>query len=390
MNTQTQPHFGVALLLAMTMALAPLALDTYLSAFPAMADSYGVSVHDISLSISVYVVMLAIGQLVGGPLSDRYGRKVIMLSGLGLFTVTSFAITQTTSLTTLLILRALQAFGGGWSMVCVPAIVRDKLSGVAAAKFFGLIGLIMIVAPAIAPAIGSTLLHLSGWVSIFLFLGIYSATVAVLVTLGIFRGQAPAAAPAAPVSAWQRYLSVFATRAAMPYMALQMMSFSVMMLFITHSSFIYQQHFGAGPAAFSLLFGANVAMMLVMNLVSRALLKKMTPQAIVRAGLTMQGVGIVCLLLVVSFAPKLWLFLPAMMITVGALGAVGPNIQACYMEYFPQNSGTAAALIGASQFLFAGLVSGLSVMLPETLLAIVLSQAVCSAACLTLVWSRRT
>lgn len=387
MNTQSQPHFGTALLLAMSMALAPLALDTYLPAFPAMADSFGVNVHEISLSISIYVFMLAIGQLVGGPLSDRYGRSVIMLSGLGLFTITSFLITQTTSLTTLLILRALQAFGGGWAMVCVPAIVRDKLSGIEAAKFFSLIGLIMIIAPAIAPAIGSLLLHLSGWVSIFVFLGVYSLGLIALLKVGIFRSQ-PAAAAAQSISAWQRYRSVFATRAAMPFMFLQMLSFSVMMLFITHSSFIYQEHFGTGPATFSLLFGVNVMMMLVMNLTNRALLKRMTPNNILRAGLTMQGVGIVLLLLVVTLAPKLWLFVPAMMITIGALGAVGPNIQACFMEFFPQNSGTAAALIGATQFLFAGLVSGLSILLPETLLSIVLCQAACSLVCLILVWRR--
>lgn len=387
MNTQAQPHFGIALLLAMSMALAPLALDTYLPAFPAMAESFGVNVHEISLSISIYIFMLAIGQLVGGPLSDRYGRSVIMLSGLGLFTVTSFLIAQTTSFTALLALRALQAFGGGWVMVCVPAIVRDKLSGVEAAKFFSLIGLIMIVAPAIAPAIGSLLLHLSGWISIFLFLGIYGIVLAAALKLGIFRNRTTAA-PVVAVSAWQRYRSVFATRAAMPFMFLQMLSFSVMMLFVTHSSFIYQEHFGASPAAFSMLFGVNVVMMLIMNLTNRALLKKVTPQTILRAGLTMQGVGIVLLLLVVTLAPTLWLFVPAMMITIGALGAVGPNIQACFMEYFPQNSGTAAALIGATQFLFAGLVSGLSIVLPETLLSIVLCQAACSVVCLMLVWRR--
>jgi DHA1 family bicyclomycin/chloramphenicol resistance-like MFS transporter len=373
----------------MSMALAPLALDTYLPAFPAMADSFGVNVHEISLSISIYVFMLALGQLVGGPLSDRYGRGLIMLSGLSLFTITSLLISQTTSLTTLLILRALQAFGGGWAMVCVPAIVRDKLSGIEAAKFFSLIGLIMIIAPAIAPAIGSLLLHFSSWVSIFLFLGIYSIVLAILLKLVIFRGQAPTST-AVPISIWQRYRSVFSTRAAMPFMFLQMLAFSVMMLFITHSSFIYQEHFGVGPAVFSLLFGVNVVMMLVMNLTNRALLKRsVAPETILRAGLTMQGVGVVLLLLVVTLAPSLWLFVPAMVITVGALGAVGPNIQACFMEYFPQNSGTAAALIGATQFLFAGLVSALSILLPETLLSIVLCQAACSAMCLLLVWRKR-
>ena len=92
------------------------------------------------------------------------------------------------------------------------------------------------------------------------------------------------------------------------------------------------------------------------------------------------------LILVSALAPVIWLFLPAMMITVGAMGAVTPNTQACFMEYFSRNGGTASALLGATQFSVAGLISAASALLPETILAVVLAQAGCSLICLLLVW----
>lgn len=386
--SDSKPHLGFALLLAMTMALGPLALDTYLPAFPAMALSLGTQVHQIALSISIYVFTLAFGQLVAGPLADRFGRAAVMLSGLSLFGLASFCIWRFQHYEALIALRALQAFGAGWAMVCVPALVRDRLSGREAAKFFSLIGLIMVAAPALAPSLGSLLLEAFGWPSIFVFLGAYALLLVLLLKAVIFRGQSPR--PQGPhLSLWQRYGAVLATRPALRFMWLQALAFSVMMLFITHSSFIYQEHFGVSPGLFALLFGANIVLMLVMNLTNRRLLNHFEPQQILRWTLSLQALGIVLLILVMAFKPQLWLFLPAMMLTVGALGAITPNIQACYMDYFHEHGATAAALMGAVQFSIAGALSGLSSLLPESVSAIVLAQAVCSALCLVLIWTRK-
>ncbi|MBF7729275.1 multidrug effflux MFS transporter [Pseudomonas sp. N040] len=372
----------------MTMALAPLAIDTYLPAFPVIAGHLGVSVHQVSLSISVYVFMLALGQLVGGTLSDHHGRAPIMLSGLAIFAVASLLISQVSALPELLLLRALQAFGGGWAAVCVPALVRDRLSGREAARFFSLIGLLMVGAPALAPSIGSLLLGQFGWTSIFLFTGVYALVVLGLLKRLVFRHyQRPL--PAERVSTLARYRAVLATRPALRFMLTGALAFSVMMLFITHASFIYQEHFGVGPTRFALLFGANVMLMLVMNLLNRRLLHRHAPERILRWALTAQGGGIILLLAVLALRPELAFFVPAMVIAVGTLGAVSPNIQACYMEFFPQNGGTAAALMGATQFSLAGLISAASALLQESVTAIVLAMGGCSLLCLLLVWTHK-
>ena len=386
-HSQPHLHFGIALLLAMTTALGPLAVDTYLPAFPMIAESLSASIHQVSLSISVYIFMLALGQLVAGPLSDHFGRAAVMLGGLGIFGIASLLITRVTTVEQLLLLRGLQAFGGGWATVCVPAIVRDRLSGREAARFFSLIGLIMILAPALAPSLGSLILTHFGWTAIFLFLFIYTFGLAIALQRVVFRGSHSSPARNPSISVWARYAKVFATHPALRFMFLQAFSFAVMMLFITHASFIYQEHFGTGPTAFALLFGSNVVVMMLMNLSNRKLLRRISPERILRWSLTMQGVGVVLLILVIHFSPSLWLFLPAMMITVGAMGAITPNTQACFMEYFSEHGGTASALLGATQYSVAGLISAASTLLPETVLAVILAQGCCSALCLLLVWS---
>lgn len=384
-NPATSRHVFVVLM-AMTVALGPLALDTYLPAFPAMADFLQVDSHSISLTLSVYIFVLSLGQLVGGPLSDRLGRAPVMLGGLLLFALASFAIWQVGDLPSLIALRAVQAFGGGCAMVCVPALVRDVVHGLAAAKLFSMIGLVMFIAPAIAPSIGSLLLMVSGWDSIFLFLGVYALLLVALSKLSIFRGTLTRP-PASELSVLRRYALVLSTRPAMRFIALQAMSFSVMMLFITHSSFIYQEYFAVGPETFALLFAANVLMVVVMNLCNRLLLNYIRPQQILRMAVSIQAVGLVALLLIMWLTPSLWLFVPALMLAIGAMGATTPNNQACCMEYFSENSGTAAALMGAMQFSVAGVLSAVSALLPQQVMAIILAMAGCSAVCLVLVWA---
>ncbi len=383
---QSHPHLGIAVLLAMSMALSPLSIDAYLPAFPSIADGLGVSIHEVSLSISIYVFLLAAGQLIAGPLSDRFGRAAVMLTGLGIFALASALITRVDSNSELLLLRALQGFGGGWISVCVPAIVRDRLSGQEAARFFSLIGLIMILAPAIAPGIGSLMLAHFNWQAIFVMLFLYAIVLGILLKWVVFAEPQRLAASHPPVPVWSRYRAVITTHPALRYLLLQALCFAVMLLFISHSSFIYQKHFGATPMAFALLFAANIVFMLVANLTNRRLLKSVESKRILRWAVTVQAGGIVLLLLVTAFAPKLWLFLPAMMITVGAMGAITPNTQACFMEYFPEHGGTASALLGATQFSLGGLISVGSAMLPETVIAVILAQAGCSFLCLLLVW----
>ncbi|HEY7771962.1 MAG TPA: multidrug effflux MFS transporter [Marinagarivorans sp.] len=391
-------HLRIAIPLAATGAVAPFALDTYLPAFPQMAAALGVSAHDISLSVSIYILVLALGQLVGGPLADRYGRRVVMSFGLGLFIASSLAISQVQSLLPLYSLRAVQAFGGGCLMVCVPALVRDRLHGKEAAKMFSLIGLMAVAAPAIAPSVGAFLLRWD-WPAVFYFLAAYGLINLAVLQLTLFRR--PAASPSrlattsssnagdlgdSPMpSAWGRYWMVLKTAGAPRYVLLQGCIFSVMMLFVTHASFIYQSHFNVSNSTFALLFGANIVAMWFSMLANRMLLSYFESHALLRVAVCVQALAVVALTAGVALQWPVYFYAPALMLCVGMVGITSPNCQACYMDHFAVNGATAAALMGAMQFGLSGTLSALSTFLPENMLSIVLLQLACSVAAVVLV-----
>ncbi|TBW49094.1 Bcr/CflA family efflux MFS transporter [Marinobacter halodurans] len=379
--SKTEPHvrFSLIFALASTMMLGPFSVDTYLPAFPDIADSLGVSTQQVSLSVSVYIFSLALGQLIGGALSDRYGRKVILMSGLAIFAAASLWLALTDALSVFLAGRAIQAVGAGWVLVSIPALVRDRVSGQDAAKLFSMIGLIMVIAPGIAPSIGSGLLAVGPWNVIFVFLALYAVFVVPVLLGTVFRDPVSVSVSSADVSILKRYASVLGNTKALPFIFWQIGSFSVMMLFITHASFIYQEHFGQSEQAFALLFGANIVTMFCVNLANRALLSRLASLRVLQMASALQGLGASLLVAAAAFDWPIYAFLAAMMLTIGVMGAITPNIQACFMEYFPTSGGTAAALLGAAQFGVAGTISALSALLPHTLLAVVLAMAACAA-----------
>lgn len=372
-------HFRLAVLLGTTVALGPLALDTYLPAFPRIAAALGVEHAAIGLTLSAYVAILGMGQLIGGPLSDRYGRRHVLLGGLALFGLASIMVSLAGSLNEMLAWRVVQALGGAWCAVSVPAIVRDRTRGTESARLFSLIGLIMFVAPALAPAIGSLVLTFAGWRAIFVFLAGYALLVGVLLHVALFRHAPPAARNRTPVlTLVTNYAHVLRHAAAMRFIILQALAFSIMLIFITHASFIYQQWFGLSKTMFSILFAANIAGMASANLINRRLLLSYSAPVVLRAAIGVQAVAVLALATVSWFDPPVALVAGLIIVAVASMGAIAPNNIACTLEYFPTLGGTAAAVLGATQFAFAGAVSTLSTILSDdTLVPVTLTMAAC-------------
>lgn len=380
MHGETSVPLSMVFALGFTMMLGPFAIDTYLPAFPLMAASLGVDIHAVALSISVYLAAFAAGQLVGGALSDHFGRQGILVAGLLGFSLASFLLTGIDSLAGLLSGRILQAFGAGWVAVSIPALVRDRVHGQQAAKLFSMIGLVAIVAPAIAPSIGSLLLQTGNWEIIFVFLGLYALALQPLLALTVFRGARPAVQPQERGNILLRYREVLSNRQALPHIGWQTFSFAGLIIFVTYASYIYQVHYGRSEQAFALLFACNILAMFTFNLGNRLLLNWLTPLRILQGATVLQVIGALALIGVAATDGPLLLFLPAIMLYSGTLGAISPNNQACYLEYFSRNSGTAAALMGTTQFGIGGLLSGLTTWLPHTLLSVTLCIAGCALA----------
>ncbi|WP_336365902.1 multidrug effflux MFS transporter [Marinobacter sp. C2H3] len=373
------PHFQLAILLGMTVALGPLALDAYLPAFPSIAGTLGIAHGQVGLTLSAYVASLGLAQLVGGPLSDRYGRRLILMAGLTVFAGASLMVSQCQSLHEMMGWRLIQGIGGAFCAVSVPAIVRDQTSGQDAARLFGMIGLVMFIAPALAPSMGSLMLAIADWPAIFWTLSGYAVLLALVLNLALFR-RLPVRAPVrTPLSTLvTNYSLVLRHPVTMRFIGLQSLCFSAMLVFITNASYIYQDWFELSRSAFSALFAANIALMATLNLLNRWLLQRFESVTILRAVVAVQALAISALVLVSWAGLPVWAVAACIIASVGCMGAIVPNSMANALEFFPHLSGTAAAMLGATQFTVAGLISALStVIFGESLLAIVGTMAAC-------------
>lgn len=344
------------------MALVPLALDAYLPAFPAIGRSLGASTNAVGLTLSIYVFMLALGQLFGGPLSDRYGRRPVLHAGIVIFVAGSLLVATSPSLGWMMGWRALQAFGGGWVAVSVPAMVRDRTSGSETARLMSLIALIMFLAPALAPTLGALVMTVAGWQGIFVALAGYAVAVALLVDVLLLRRSAPTPrGPRQPLrSLVTNYRLVLAHRTAMLLILLLGLSFSVLLMYLTNAPFLLQEWLGVTTAGFSMIFAGVVVAMAAVALLNRRLLSTFEPRQILRFSVPCQSLAVVCLLLVTLLPVPRWLMVPALMLIVASMGAIGPNLQASVMQYFRELGGTAAAVMGACQFAIGGVLSGIS------------------------------
>ena len=380
------PQLQLAFLLAMTVALGPFALDAYLPAFPRIAEDLGARNSDIGLSLSAYVASLGLAQLVGGPLSDRYGRQLILFTGLFIFAASSLMVAQAQTLEFMLVWRAVQGIGGALCAVSVPAIVRDQVRGSESARLFGLIGLMMFIAPAAAPAIGSGLLAVGDWPMIFILLAVYALLLAFLLHFLLFPRLAPRTPDDTPVHTLvTNYMLVLRHPLTMRFIALQAMAFSAMLVFITHSSFIYQEWFGLSNSMFSVLFAANIGGMAIFNVINRRLLLSFESVRLLRIWVFVQGVAFALLLLMAWVDAPYWAVAACIIVGSGCMGALVPNNMANALEFFPRLGGTASALLGASQFTVAGLVTAASASLAgDSLNAIALVMAVASMGCVAL------
>ncbi|MFK7885345.1 MAG: multidrug effflux MFS transporter [Gammaproteobacteria bacterium] len=372
-------HRQALLLLSGIGAITPLAIDLYLPALPQIALLLDVPMQRIESSVSTYMVGLGIGVLIGAAVSDRFGRKPSVIAGLILFGLCSVVLGATSNVDLFLLLRVVQAFGGGFAFVNIPAIVRDLYDEQNSARAFTMIAIIALIAPLIAPTIGSTILAISNWRTIFYALAVYAALLCVLVALYLpetsrRRGVPENASIITQVSTNVR--RVMANREAVALVVCQGFVFAVMFAFVADASFAYMVYYKLSPWHFSILFAANIATLMLCNRINKRLLLTKRPFEIVPYGIALQiGSSALLLIAVVLGAAPLWVFVPLIMLGVGAHALVTPNLVATFMGRFEEGAGTASGVITCAQYLGAGLVSLLAAALHDgTLLTTALTM----------------
>lgn len=343
------------LVLALLASVAPFGSDLYLAAFPQMRTELGGSETTIQLTLTMFLLGMAAGQLVFGPLSDRLGRRRPLLVGTAVFVVASIGAAVAPSIGVLLAARLVQGLSAAAGMVLGRAVIADLSTGQAAARAFTLLMLIAGVAPVIAPLLGSALVDHIGWRGVLVIL----AGLAVAMFLGSVL-LVPETLPAARRDpsrsiAWRelgrgRYL--WATGA-------YTFSFCVMMAYISASPFLYQELIGMSALAYGALFALNALGLMLTNALGARLLRKYHAQTILGVGIAWLFVAaMVILVLALSPVDVAWLPVPIFFV-VSSLGFTRGPATALALDAVPEAVGTGSAVLGMSQFAFAALVTPL-------------------------------
>ena len=355
-TTHTLSDKQLSLLLAMLVAIMPFSIDTYLPAMTDVAHSLNSSVHLVEKSLSTYLLGAAMGQLIGGSLSDLKGRKPICLIGLVIFIVSTIIITQVTQVEWLIGMRMVQGLGAGMATVIVPAMVRDRYTGVQAAQMFATIGIIIMIAPSIAPMFGAVIHGLLGWQAIFGFLLLYG--VALLLSMWRFLPRnTPQRQPNEQFwsGVFSRYREVLKKREAMGFLLLQGFCFSCMFVFLTESTWVYKNYYGLSNTEYAWAFMLNIVAMACFNRITAFRLRKgAQPHKILLSGLAVQvTTGLILAVWCLLTLPPFPVMVLLVMVTIGAQGLIVPSNQAIYMSYFSREAGSANALLGSGMQLIA-------------------------------------
>ncbi|MCW3819380.1 multidrug effflux MFS transporter [Micromonospora sp. DR5-3] len=356
------PRDGGATLLVLLgtlTAIGPLSLDMYLPAFPAMTRDLGADQAQIQLSLTSCLIGLALGQLVTGPLSDRWGRRRPVLVGVTAYALLALLCAAAPTAPTLAAARFAQGLAGGMGVVVARAVVRDLYAGRAAAKYFSRLTLIFGVAPVAAPSVGSLVLRFGSWRAVFLTLAAIGLLLAVAVALRLPETLPAERRSTGGLAATARTMrSLAADRVYLGYALTQGFAFAGLFAYISGSSFVFQDVFGVSGATFSLVFGLNALALVATGQVNARLLDRFEPRRLLITTLLVSAVAAVGVL-TGALAGSLALVAVPLLAFVGSLGMVTPNSTALALDAHARHAGTAAALLGSIQSVVGALAAPL-------------------------------
>ena len=347
-------HLYLIILISILSSVAPMGVDTYLPSIPEIAKYFDVNIHKVELSLSIFLIGFAIGQIFGGPISDRYGRRVGSIVGLLGYALFSFLIIFSSSIYELWIYRFLEAFFGGITVVNATAAVRDRFSGQEAAKVFSLIGMVRSLAPLLAPVFGAAIIHFFPWEGIFVFLTIY----ALIVAFFIYK-DLPESFTYTKQNIIESYKLVLTHKKAMKAMLVLAISFGAFFIIIAKTSYIYIEYFGIKTDYFPLFFGINFIILIAMIKVNVNLLKTYEAKNIAKYATLIQFcVGIIFLLIHKDMNLILTVIIIASYMSMMAF--IFGNCMSLAIEHFSKNAGVASGVIGVLQFGLGALISSVA------------------------------
>lgn len=357
MPTIERPNRLIALLAALQ-AFGPLSIDMYLPGLTAIAKDLGSPESSIQLTITAFLIGLFIGMLFYGPLSDKFGRRPLLLGGVTLYVLASLGCVFTANAEQLIMLRFVQALGGAAASVLGRTIVRDLFAVTEAARVLSLMHLVTMIATLVAPLLGGYLLGLTGWRSLFIALMVYSAVTLVFTVWKIPETHRGDSQNSRVMTVFAAYFRIAQHRAAMGYVLCMALPFAGMFAYITASPFIYISYFGVDPQHYAWQFSLNIGGIILFVAVNARLVRRTGTQPLLIAGASCAASsGLLLMTGGVFSTGGLTLIVIALFGFVGVTGVLGANCMASLLERYPENAEAAAGLAIATQFGLGALAS---------------------------------
>ena len=335
-------------------AIGPAAMDAYLPGLPELARDFGVSPSAAQVTVTTYLLGLALGQLLSGPLSDVHGRRRPLVAGMAVFTVTTLACSLAPSLYVLAGMRLVQGTAAAVGVAVGRAIVRDLYAGAAGARYLSRLMMVIGLAPILAPIVGGQLLRFTSWRGVFVALAVLglalTAIGARLLPETLPRERRRAAGLGITL---RTFAQLLADPRFVGFVLIVGLGGGAMIGYVAGSSFVLQEVYGASPQLYGVLFGLNAVFLVAGAQVNAHLLATRSPRSLLRVGLVMLVVAGVALVVIVSL-PKAGLatVMAPLMLQMASWSFVQANALALALTDHPEVAGTAAALLGVSQYAF--------------------------------------
>ncbi|MFJ3955929.1 multidrug effflux MFS transporter [Streptomyces libani] len=374
----------VTLVLGGLTAVPPLSMDMYLPALPQVTAALHSPAATVQLTLTTCLAGMALGQMIVGPMSDKWGRRRPLLAGMVIYVLATALCAVATNAELLIAFRLLQGLAGAAGIVIARAVVRDLYDGVAMARFFSTLMLISGVAPVVAPLIGGQILQLTDWRGVFVVLTAVGVALTLLVWRKLHETLPPERRHSGGLGQTLRTMrDLLADRVFSGYALVGAFAFAALFAYISASPFVVQEIYGASPQTFSLLFGINsVGLVAVGQINGKLLVGRVGLDKVLGTGLAVIALAAAALLLMsagvfghVGLVPTA----AGLFVLMAAMGLVMPSTNTLALLRTPHAAGSASALLGTSTFLLGSVASPLVGMAGErTAVPMALVQLSCA------------
>ncbi|WP_379130217.1 multidrug effflux MFS transporter [Paenibacillus sp. sgz500958] len=350
----------LAVILGALSAIGPLSIDMYLPALPALGTYFDTRASFVQLSLTFFLMGLALGQLVAGPLSDVYGRRRPLLVGMMIYAISSLLCAFAPSVGVLVALRLIQGLSGSVGVVISRAAARDLYSGSELTRFFSLLMIVNGLGPILAPVIGGQLLRWTTWQGVFVVLCVagflFFATILLRLPETLPKERRSSSGLMGTV---RTFGTLLGNRKFMGFALSQGFVTAAMFAYISGSSFVLQNIYGVTPQMYSLIFAMNGLGIILTGQIAGRLSVKVGERRLLLSGLLLCATGAVLLLVTVAAGGGLALLLICLFAVVSSVGMVGTTSFSLAMQDQGETAGSAAALLGLLPLLLGGCVAPL-------------------------------